>query len=1179
MQKLSAPPALPFFLGLLFLLASGAPARAQEDSRLVPGRIVLTLRAPLEEAPGSGPSGAPATGLASLDRLNASFGARRMEALFGPGPGGRAPGERGSAGSRSAAIAERRDTPEGRKLERIYAIDLPPATDLDAALGAYAADPNVERAEPVREHFLDLVPNDPGFSGQPNLDQTGGPDISAVLAWSVTTGDSNVVIAILDTGVDWQHPDLGGAGPGYLQGNVFTNWAEVNGLPAYDDDGNGLADDFRGWDWVTGVSGSAWPGEDAEGPDNDPMDFNSHGTHVAGIASAITNNAEGIAGVGWSCRVLPCRVGYSMDDNGVERGVVRMDWAAQALVYAADMGAVSANASWGSSNTGGIAAAADYAIAQGVVICVAAGNSNNNVSSYLGSRGDCMDVAAVDRNDIKASFSSFGGWVDVSAPGVSIYSTYLIEPSTHTYAHLSGTSMAAPHVAGLCGLLKAAHPEWTGADIQAAIILSCDYIDDLNPSYGGRLGSGRINAAAALDVNPSFLRVPDDFDTIARALDFAEPEDTVAVQGGYQLPGPLVLDRETYILGGWDATFTACDPSGNPSLLRGGTSDAVVTFYGGSTPATVLEGFVIYNGLGKTSAVPELGKYGGGVFYFQAPGTLRRCVIRDNRAGSASTPGGGGGVFVWESEARLEECTIESNRSVVGGGLYVLDGSLVMTDCLVDSNEVVVYAGRENLGGGLYAATAGSLAVEGSRISDHAGWKHGGAVYLDGCTDPGNRFADVAIEGNTVSGDGGGLLLVGSALEIRGSSIAGNASGFLGGGASVTGGAFSASDVVLAENVASLGGALYSEGATDFDLLRCLVTGNEASFASSGLYVADAVSGQMAHLVVHGNTGPSAVAQVSLQSADLYFHDGVVSSGPGKGLQVAGVPEAAHAYNDVWDHAEGDFDVPGGPGEGEISADPLFADDKTGDFQLLVHSPCIDRGDTSAAARDPDGTRSDMGLFGGPGHPGTQPFAPAGLVAAFAGGGGGGGADPAISEVTLSWGASPSPGVAWYAVYRDTVPEFQPGAASFLDSVPAPDTTWTDPAPPSGATAYYRVSAVGDSGYGSGYTDPATPGDPPTPVRDALPRRLELAQNEPNPFNPATRIRFALDRAGPVRLAVYDAAGRLVSRLVDRRLEAGVHEVVWNGTNGSGRSVAGGVYFYRLETAGRVLVRKMVLVE
>jgi len=364
--------------------------------------------------------------------------------------------------------------------------------DLETILSEYATAAIVEHVEPVGVHPVCYSPNDPSWPAQWYLrNTTFDHDIDAVEGWDVERGDSTVILGIVDTGVQYSHPDL-------LAG-MWRNWPEVNGTPGYDDDGNGLVDDTVGWDWVNGIGGCA-DGEDCDDPDADPKDFNGHGTHCAGIAAARTNNGVGVAGIAGGggeytgARILAQRVGWTDSEGG---GFVDMSFCAQAIDYARQKGACAVNCSWGSSNSGGIGAAVDAAIAAGMVICVAAGNDNSPYQSYLATRDDCIDIAATDANDVRASFSNYGDWVDVSAPGVNIYSTYSNQYQ-NTYASLQGTSMAAPCVTGEVGLLKSLYPAWTGSEITDAIINNVDYIYDENPGWEDLLGTGRINLGRAL---------------------------------------------------------------------------------------------------------------------------------------------------------------------------------------------------------------------------------------------------------------------------------------------------------------------------------------------------------------------------------------------------------------------------------------------------------------------------------------------------------------------------------------------------------------------------------------------------------------------------------------------------------------------------------------------------------
>ncbi|MBL7174696.1 MAG: S8 family serine peptidase [Desulfobacteraceae bacterium] len=383
-------------------------------------------------------------------------------------------------------------------LSRIYKVKFPPGFNPEEVASEFSQNPNVEYAQVIGIHpVYATTPNDTYFVHQWALSQRKDHDVDGPQAWDLSLGDSTVVLAIVDTGVDWRHPDLGGSSPDYIDGNIWINWAEYDGIEGEDDDENGYIDDVRGWDWVDlPPQEKVWSGEDGSAEDNDPMDFAGHGTHCSGIASAITYNGTGVAGLGWGCKIMALRAGWLGSDG---YGYVGMDFCAEAIVYATDMGATAINCSWGSSDSGGIADAVDYAIANGVLIVVAAGNEDSTAKDYLATRGDCIDVASTNPDDKKSYFSNYGSWVDVSAPGSRILSTYYDHnTASSAYAIMGGTSMSAPHVVGLIGLIKAYQPTLSADEIKAAIFNSADNIEAENPGYVGELGAGRINAHSAL---------------------------------------------------------------------------------------------------------------------------------------------------------------------------------------------------------------------------------------------------------------------------------------------------------------------------------------------------------------------------------------------------------------------------------------------------------------------------------------------------------------------------------------------------------------------------------------------------------------------------------------------------------------------------------------------------------
>ena len=342
--------------------------------------------------------------------------------------------------------------------------------------------PNVEWVDLNYIYETYDIPNDPYYSQQWNLHK-----VNAAEAWDLGTGSSNIPIAIVDTGVDWDHPDL--------SENIWINLDEIpnNGV---DDDNNGYIDDIRGWDWVTGIT-NIWPGEDGQTPDNDPMDFHGHGTHCSGIASAVTNNGIGVAGMALGCPIMALRAGWKGSDGG---GWVGFAFAASAIEYAVDNGAKVINMSFGGGSA--LLTPVTYAYNNNLVVTHAAGNVNSSSSSAVDGIIQTISVAATDQNDYKASFSNYGTWIDVSAPGVSIKSTYF----NNTYTNLSGTSMSAPLVSGLAGLLISQDPSLTVDQTTNIILSTADNIDAQNPSYVGQLGTGRINAFnAMLQVGDGFL--------------------------------------------------------------------------------------------------------------------------------------------------------------------------------------------------------------------------------------------------------------------------------------------------------------------------------------------------------------------------------------------------------------------------------------------------------------------------------------------------------------------------------------------------------------------------------------------------------------------------------------------------------------------------------------------------
>ncbi|MCC7357367.1 S8 family serine peptidase [Candidatus Uhrbacteria bacterium] len=321
--------------------------------------------------------------------------------------------------------------------------------------------------------------------------------INAPMGWIQTTGTSDVVVAVIDSGVDIDHPDL--------RSNIWTNPNEIPNNQK-DDDENGFVDDVHGWNFVE-QSNDVRPIISKNGIDEAFI----HGTVVASLIGARGNNNVGIAGIAWNVRLMPIVV---LDSQGEGSDVD----IAQAIRYAVAQGADIINLSFvGYQKDEILATAVNEATSQGVLIVSAAGNGETTSGEDLdktagfpacdkgaGGKG-AMSVTAIDKNGKKADYANFGTCVDVSAPGEDLFAarpTYKSSDRNLTAAgyrgNLSGTSVAAPLVTGLAALIKSQHPDWTAEEIAQHIRSTAQSVDQKNPNNSGKIGTGQINIARAL---------------------------------------------------------------------------------------------------------------------------------------------------------------------------------------------------------------------------------------------------------------------------------------------------------------------------------------------------------------------------------------------------------------------------------------------------------------------------------------------------------------------------------------------------------------------------------------------------------------------------------------------------------------------------------------------------------
>jgi subtilisin family serine protease/photosystem II stability/assembly factor-like uncharacterized protein len=368
-----------------------------------------------------------------------------------------------------------------RILEITYQSDIDPYDICSQLIN----NPEVEYAVPVFIYqTCDYSPNDPRLANQWHIN-----NIQLTKAWDLSKGSDKVIIGIVDSGTDWMHEDLAG--------NIWINPGEIanNGV---DDDKNGKIDDIRGWDLVGNINANQI-GMSQFMEDNDPKNpgsgsTNTHGTHVAGCASASTDNGKGVSSPGFNCKLMPVKC--ATDQNGII-GIYR---GYEGITYAANNGAHIINCSWGGPGYSPVGQdVINAATAKGALVVVAAGNDGMNIDNgefYPACFDNVMCVGSNTSNNRNSSFSNTGATVTVYSPGSSILATM----PNNSYQNSDGTSMASPVAAGVAALLKSQHPEWSPKQILHQIRSTSENVVTTVPAQRPYY-YGRINAFRALDYN------------------------------------------------------------------------------------------------------------------------------------------------------------------------------------------------------------------------------------------------------------------------------------------------------------------------------------------------------------------------------------------------------------------------------------------------------------------------------------------------------------------------------------------------------------------------------------------------------------------------------------------------------------------------------------------------------
>ncbi len=526
-----------------------------------------------------------------------------------------------------------------------HRLELDSSADIAKIISEYKNLPEIESAEPEFKKTLLWVPNDSLFSKQWNYHNTGqnggtaGCDIHLPEAWDIARGKPNVVVAVIDGGIKYDHPDLAA--------NMWQG---------------------RGYNFING---------------NTTITPYFHATHVAGTIAALTNNSLGVSGIaggtgsGDGVRLMSCQVFTATTQGGFD----------QAFIFAADSGAAISQNSWGYTTVGvyeqSVLDAIDYfnqngggTVLAGGITIFAAGNGNSSGQWYPGCYSGVIAVAATNNNDIRSYYSNYDAWVGLSAPGgemtsntdpKGILSTYTSTPDT-LYNLLQGTSMACPHVSGVAALIVSYVPgKLSSSDLKTILLGSTDNIDALNPSYAGKLGTGRLNAYKALLAAQPYLSMVSN--PLAFSASIVDPSQV-----------NLTWEKDSAgdnVMVAWNSA-----PSfGMP--VAGAVYGAGQTLSGGGT--------VLYNGPALTFA--HSGLSGGTSYYYKAWSVNGSNAYSTGRTAYAGMQGvsrvitvsaPGPGLIIFEATGYF----VFTNNA-----WYTARASLSLSDT-VDNNNMVLVSGR-----------------------------------------------------------------------------------------------------------------------------------------------------------------------------------------------------------------------------------------------------------------------------------------------------------------------------------------------------------------------------------------------------------------------------------------------------------------------------------------------------
>ena len=998
----------------------------------------------------------------------------------------------------------------------IYNITLASNDNIDAALKALAADPNIIYAEFEPVYKVDYIPNDPSYEMQ-----WYHQFIQSEPAWNYTTGSEDIIIGIVDSGIKWNHPDLQdniwinepelNSTSG---GNVMTiNWTNgtVSGGNGIDDDGNGKVDDCIGWNFYGAQSNQSYQSYS----DND------HGTHVAGCAGAVGDNYIGVTGPMMNVKLISSRHSSTNFSSG---SIYSGD---QGIYYCANSGADVINCSFGGpGGSGTYNTAINYAVGLGSIVVCAAGNDNLDIgipanAHYPGNATNAVCVAATGPNsDVRADYSNYGTPVDVSAPGSAIYSTIIAD---NGYASFQGTSMASPIVAGVAGLIKSIHPNLTPQELKTRLEYTCDNIDAVNPNNIGDLGAGRVNSfkGTMYDLIPD-LTIPDitvleqsgDADGVPNPGEvinvminlendelWLDAEDIVATLSCELADVTILNDESNYPdiaagFSGWNATdpFSFETPDGFTDLAIPFTL-TITANPNAAWPYLVEHEVIIELSMAQAGWPLEL----GGVT------TSSGVIIDLDSDGSNEIIFGDhvGMIHVMQADGTpVAPFPIDTGATIaVAVAAGIVDGDNV-EDIVIgnDAGHVIAY----DLDGSIiFDYNAGGNIRSNPMIADVDG---NGTMEVIVCTFPAGAVHIINADGSAFPNFPASLNApVMSAAAVGDLNNDGNMealvvtiSGSLNAISSNTGSNLSGWPYAL--GLGSTNGPTIANIDADADpeILIATTPGTVFAIDNDGSLIWDmAVGNQILTGLVtadFNNNGNDDICFID-QTGNIYLVD--------------------QAGNDL-------PNFPIAIGE-SVDSTPVIVDmDANG-------TPDIVFGDNAGYLHSIDITGSETFMF----------------------------------PINLGSSVKVAPALG-YADDDADIEILVPNQLSYflIDY--------------KGSSGVVHWANFKRNPQRTGNAFDPTSGIEPEVVPVFA---NELGKNYPNPFNPDTNIGFSIKENGYVSLKVYNTRGQLVKTIISENLQEGVHFTSWNGKDNSNKSVSSGIYFYKMDSQGYSSVRKMILMK